>query len=148
VRALLFVLFHLVFAGGSPDGHPVKENKSVKVDLTLANPAVQPGGKGTILVSFTPIDGIHINADPPVTLNLEKNQFISLQGEPELSIDKENGFLSTSNPVEQAFHVSKKARSGEHSIKGTIIYYLCSDTEGWCTKFTQPITLKLNIQKK
>jgi hypothetical protein len=90
----------------------------------------------------------HITGDPPLTVKLEKNQFISLQGKPDISTDKESGFLSTSSPVEQAFHVSKKARPGEHILKGTIVYYFCSDTEGWCTRFAQPITLKLNIQKK
>jgi len=148
VHTFLFIFFHLVFAEGPSDGDPAKENKFAKVDVTLADAAVQPGGKGTIFVSFIPIDGIHINADPPITMKLEKNPFISLQGKPEISTDKESGFLSTSTPVEQGFYVSKKARSGEHIIKGTIVYYFCSDTEGWCTKFAQRITLKLNIQSK
>jgi hypothetical protein len=148
VYTFLFILFHLVFAGGPPDGDPTKENKFVKVDATLAKDTLQPGREGTILVSFTPIDGIHINIDPPVTVKLEKNSFISLQGKPEISTDKESGFLSTSAPIEQGFHVSEKAKSGEHIIKGTIVYYFCSDNEGWCRKFAQPITLHLSIQKK
>jgi hypothetical protein len=118
------------------------------VETTLANDTIQPGGKGTILVLFTPIDGIHINVDPPFTLTIEKNLFISLKGDPEISADKESGFLSTATPIQQRFYVSKRARSGRHIIKGTIIYYFCSDTEGWCTKFAQPLSLKLNIQKK
>jgi hypothetical protein len=148
MHTLLFVLFHLVFAGGSPNGHPAKENKFVKVDVTLANATLQPGGKGTILVSFSPIDGIHINVDPPITVKIEKNQFIALEGGPDVNTDKEIGFLSTSTPVEQHFNVSGKARSGEQTITGTIVYYFCSDTEGWCRKLSQRITLKLNIQKK
>ena len=148
MHMFLFVLFHFVFVGGSPDGQREKENKFVKVDVTLATAAVQSGGKGAILVSFTPIDGIHINVDPPLTVKLEKNRFISLQGKPDICTDKESGFLSTSTPVEQRFHVSEKAKPGEYTIKGTIVYYFCSDTEGWCRKFAQPITLKLNIQKK
>ena len=143
---VLFVL--LILPGRATDERPAKENRFVNVDVTLANAAVHPGGKGTILVSFTPIDGIHINVDPPVTVKIEKNRFIALEGEPDVSTDKESGFLSTSSPVEQRFHVSEKAISGEHTIKGTIVYYFCSDTEAWCTKFAQPITLKLNIQKK
>jgi hypothetical protein len=148
MHTFLFILFHLVFAGGSPDGYPAKENKFVKVNVTLAKDTLQPGGKGRILVSFSPIDGIHINVDPPFRLTIEKNRFFSLHGEPDISTDKESGFLSTSAPIEQGFYVFKKANSGEHIIKGTIVYYFCSDNEGWCRKLTQPITLKLNIQKK
>lgn len=145
---LLFALLPLSFVGAAGDERSTKENKFVKVEVSLAKALVQPGGRGTILLSFTPIDGIHINTDPPITVRLEKNWLISLQGEPDISTDKESGFLSTSMPVQQQFHVSPKAKSGEHTIKGTIVYYFCSDTEGWCRKLSQPITLTLNIQKK
>ena len=148
IHWLLLVLVHLALAVTGAGERPTKENKFVKVEVLLANAFVHPGGKGTILMSFTPIDGIHINTDPSITVKLEKNRLISLQGEPDFDTDKESGFLSTSTPVEQQFRVSQKAKSGEHTIKGTIVYYFCSDTEGWCRKLSQPVTLMLNIQKK
>lgn len=124
-----------------------QSNEYVRVESALAGNDVKAGGGGTILISFVPVDGIHINADPPVTVTIEKNRVLSLKGDPDVTVDKESEALSTSTPVEQRFTVSSKATPGEHTIKGTIIYYFCSDTEGWCRRFSQPMTLKLNIQK-
>lgn len=131
----------------SSGGSSGESNKYVRVETALANTDVKAGGNGTILISFVPVDGIHINADPPVRAKIQKNRLLSLKGDPDISIDKESGYLSTSTPVKQRFAVSSKATPGEHTVKGTIIYYFCSDTEGWCRKFSQPMTLKLSIQK-
>lgn len=144
--AVCFLISCLVITA-SPGGENSQSNKYVKVETAIASADVKAGGKGTILIFFVPVDGIHINAEPPVTMKLEKDRLLSLEGEPDFSTDKESGSMSTSTPVEQRFAVSSKAKPGEHTIKGTIVYYFCSDTEGWCRKFSQPMALKLNIHK-
>jgi len=143
------VLFlHLVFAGWIGGENLPPDNRFVKVDVSLADTLLQAGSKGKILVSFAPVDGIHVNVDPPVTVMVEKNRFIALHGEPDITADKETGFLSTVTPVVQGFSISRKAAPGPHHIKGTITYYFCSDTEGWCRKQSRTVMLTLNIQRQ
>ncbi|MBM2841143.1 MAG: hypothetical protein HW412_1671, partial [Bacteroidetes bacterium] len=116
--------------------------------ISLADTIVTQGGTGKIMIAFTPIDGIHINVDPPLSVKLERNTPFRFEGKLDISTDKESGYLSMSMPVEQRFAVTRKTKPGSHTIKGTLVYYFCSDTEGWCRKFTQPIALKLNVTKK
>ena len=141
---MLYAIIAPAFARQSP----AAENTYVKVSIALADTTVAQGGTGKILIAFDPIDGIHINADPPVIVKIARNASFRLEGNPDISTDKESGYLSTSMPVEQRFAVTRKAKPGGHDIKGTLVYYFCSDTEGWCRKFTQPIALKLNVVKK
>lgn len=124
-----------------------QSNSFVRVETVLARTDLEAGGSGSMLISFTPVDGIHITAEPPVTVRVERNRLVSLKRGPNIRIDKESKFLSTSQPVEQQFIVSKKAKPGEYSVEGTITYYFCSDAEGWCRKASQPVTLKLTIRK-
>jgi hypothetical protein len=133
----------------APGDNPVaRENKYVQVDVTLESNTVIAGTEGAILFAFTPVEGIHINADPPVEVAIGKNPEVTLQGDPDISTDKETGFLSTSSPVRQRFSVSSTATPGTYSLKGTIVYYFCSDTQGWCTKFRQRVTLKLIVARR
>lgn len=143
----MLLLFH-VLAIPVPGGPATKENKYVRVEIRLEDTTVAPGADGAILFGFTPAEGIHVNTDPPVEIEIEKNRAVTLHGDPDLTVDKETGFLSTSSPVRQQFSVSPAASPGEYSIQGTIVYYFCSDTQGWCTKFKQPVTLKLIVPKR
>jgi len=144
----IFVALVLHLLSPSPrGGSSESDNRFVKVEASLANTLFHPGDKGKILVSFTPIDGIHINIDPPVELKIKKNSLIDLRGQPDMTADKETGFLSAVNPVEQSFSISTKAAPGTHSITGTITYFFCSDIEGWCRKQSQPVRLTLNIRR-
>ena len=143
----LLMFIHLLYAAW-PGGESGQDNRFVKVDVSLADTLLQPGSKGKILVLFTPVDGIHINADPPVSVKINRNRLMSLRGDPDITTDKETGFLSASTPVEQRFSVSQTAVAGEHRITGTIVYYFCSDTEGWCRKQSQAVTFRLNIRRQ
>lgn len=139
------VLIHL-FQGNLPAEKPLpQENECVKLEVTLADTCVRPGKLGTILVTFAPIEGIHINANPAVEMTLGHNDVFALYGESEMTVNKENGFLSTRTPVKQQFLVSSEAKPGEYTLKGTLVYYFCSDDEGWCRKFTQSIALTLHV---
>jgi hypothetical protein len=143
------ILFMCLFLGPLPaEKQQTNENQYVKVNVTLSDSTLAPGGRGRIHLAFSPIDGIHINIDPAVEVSLKNNRVAKLQGDPEMGINKESGFLSTSHPVEQEFSVLPFANPGTYRLSGTIVYYFCSDTEGWCRKFRQPITLKLHVARK
>ena len=122
-----------------------QENKYVAITAVLKQQVIKQGDETAILVTLAPVDGIHITADPPVQIQLARNPSFLPLGSPDLQIEKASGFLATSVPVQQRIRVSPKTRPGEHTIKGTIVYYFCSEDEGWCRKFSQRIALKLNV---
>ncbi len=143
------VIFLICFFLGIPSAEKQKvmENQYVKVNVALPD-SVEAGGRGRILLAFSPADGIHVTVDPTMEVSLKKNRVFTIQGDPEVSIDKESGFLSSSHPVEQRFSISPSTKPGMYSMKGTIVYYFCSDAEGWCRKFVQPISLTLHVVGK
>jgi hypothetical protein len=146
-RYIAFILLPSFLAVTFGSEAPEKENKYVKVRVALASDTVRTGSRSTILITLSPSNGIHINVDPAVEVTLEKNKFVTLDGEPEMSTDKETGFLATSAPVEQQIDINALARPGRYVVKGTIVYYFCSDAQGWCTKFAQPFSLRVNVTK-
>ena len=141
---ILFFLFSCAIAGG--DGEQ-KENIYVKTAVSLSHQTLRPGERGEILVAFTPIDGIHINVRPPVKIGVDAEKILSINGAIKQAVDANTGYLAPGMPVKQAFRLHSNAQSGEYSIKGTCTYFFCSDAEGWCTKFSQPIELTLTIMK-
>lgn len=148
VQICALLLTPLLLCTTPVDGSSPSENKYVHVEIALQDTTIAAGTDGAILLAFSPVDGIHINTDPPVEFAIEKNSPITLTGDPDITADKETGFLSTSSPIRQQFRVSTEATPGTHFVKGTIVYYFCSDTQGWCTKFKQSVTLKLIVANR
>ncbi len=117
----------------------------VKVSASFSKEAFRKGEKGEILIAFAAERGYHINVDPPVELAIDSGKVIQLKGKLALPVDKSNGYLSTRSPVRQTISVPKTVTPGEHLMKATVTYYYCSDAEGWCVKYRQPVTLSFTV---
>ena len=133
----------LLSAGTTGGASP--ENKYVKVEITVVPQALRPGNEGELLARFSPIEGIHVNVDPPVEFRFDSAQVLVLKDDIDLPLDKETGYLDHASPARQTFVVPTNSPPGEYLIKGKIVYYYCSDEEGWCTRFTQPLELTLKV---
>lgn len=140
----LIMLFAVLLATGTTK-EKASENKYVKVHVSVVPETLKRSNEGELLVRFLPVDGIHVNTDPPMEFRFHSTQILTLKGEPDFALDKETGYLATASPVRQRFIVATHARPGEHIVKGAVVYYYCSDDEGWCTKFTQPVELPLKV---
>lgn len=126
---------------------PTPANEYVKFELSLDQKKLKPGTNGQLLISLMPKKGIHINLQPPLDLMLEKNPAITLAGKPELArvrVDTSD-YLDASKPIKQSFTLAKSAKKGSVTLKGTLTYFYCSDSEGWCSRFKQPINLTLTV---
>ena len=49
--------------------------------------------------------------------------------------------------VKQQFQLSPGAPHGPVTLKGTLTYYFCSDKEGWCSKYKQPVEIALTVRR-
>ncbi len=124
-------------------------NKYVSCRTTISRTSFKPGEIATLLVTLTPQKGIHINTVPPITFAANDSASVTLVGNLKYStvnVDT-SVFVKTSKPVTQSFSISKSAKPGSYVLKGTLTYFYCSDAEGWCSKFKQPIAITINVKK-
>lgn len=120
-------------------------NKSVTVEITLKETSLASGATGEMAISFAPAAGIHINRTPAPEFALDSSSAASLSGR--LVLPKGTEYLSTAPPVRQQFRLSHDAKPGLVSLKGTLTYYFCSDKEGWCSKYKQPVEIALTVRR-
>jgi hypothetical protein len=142
VFSLFAVLLPLVVPASTP---AVLERREVRCDIHLASSALKPGATGEIVLMFSPEEGIHINTDPAIAFTFDSSSSIRFVGITSLPKAAKTGYLDPSKPVRCTFVVNKSTKRGKHTLKGTVQYYFCSDTEGWCNRFSQPIELTFTV---
>jgi hypothetical protein len=101
---------------------------------------------GDLSVRFTPNDGIHINTEPMFEVVLDKSSVFEISGNPRFkSSDKE--YLDHSHPVVYTLKAKKGTAPGTHRLTGKVMYFYCSDADGWCNRFVQPFDISVEISK-
>ncbi len=141
VPALLMTAFLLTAT--RPAGS--EERREVKCDIQLASASMKAGATGEIILTFMPDEGIHINTDPAMEFEFAKDPTVHFTGITSLPKAPKTGYLDARRPVKYGFTLDKKIRKGKHTVTGTVRYYFCSDAEGWCNRFSQPIHLTFTV---
>jgi|GEM_PF-855574 len=145
--ARLLVLYFLSFATllSASEKKTFTANSHVKVEMDA--PAHLPLTKNGALKFFlTPNDGIHINTEPMFELKLDKSSNFELTGNPNFS-KNEKGYLDITKPIEYTVKVKNGVQAGTYTLKATLYYFYCSDQEGWCNRFSQPVDLTITVTR-
>ena len=146
-----YFVFILLFLSGFDfvlgDDKPKIENEYVTASITLRPSKLRAGNSGELLISLKPKKGIHINLQPKAELKLEISDAFILTDSLIIPKSKKTGFVDSEKPIRQMFKLSPKLSPGTVTLNGTLTYYYCSDAEGWCSKFKQPIQLKAIVKK-
>ena len=121
----------------------VTANPYVSCKFEVNKKSFRPGSKGELLITLTPVKGIHINLAPAITVELDSGGTIVKRGTAQ--IPGKEKFLDVTKSIRQPFFVSPSGGPAKVAIKGTITYYYCSDAEGWCSKFKQPFELSIIV---
>ncbi len=124
-----------------------QENTHVRSDIRLTSTTMTRGGTGEIILYLTPNEGIHINTDPVMEFEFEKQSSVRFLGITSLPTNAKTGYLNTEQPIKYSFALDKNISKGKHSIRGTVRYFFCSDTEGWCNRFVQLIDLRYTVTR-
>jgi hypothetical protein len=90
-------------------------NKSVTVEVTPNDTLVAPGATVELAMKFTPVEGIHINLQPPLDFKSDTASGLAPSGG--LVLPKGSPYLNTSAPVIQRFQVPKDAKPGRLTLK-------------------------------
>src|ERR1700690_2799655 len=140
--SLLLLLLFLCSAPLPSNGAAIRQ---VTCEIRLTSATLKPGGKGEIVVSFAPEEGMHINTDPAVEFEFEKDPLVHFTGVTSMPKVEKTGYLDTKRPIKYSFTLDDKIKKGKHTLKGTVRYFFCSDTEGWCNRSSQPIQLTFTV---
>ncbi len=142
---LALILVHaLAIAAGRPAA-----NDYVKAEISLATKGMKVGGAGELVIRLTPKPGIHVNVVPPMSIKLDEGQEFRASGNLQYTaVAKDTTrILDATKPIRQSLLVSGSARPGRYTLKGTLTYYYCSDADGWCSRFRQPIGLDVAVRR-
>lgn len=121
------------------------QNEHVKLVLSV-QATVSEKTAATISFTFTPLEGIHVNTVPNIELKLEKDSPFELVGKPKFA-KTEKDYLDITQPVIVTVKAKKNSSAGRSVIKGKLNYFYCSDKDGWCNRFSQPIEIAIEITK-
>ncbi|MBI4548177.1 MAG: hypothetical protein HY707_09360 [Ignavibacteriae bacterium] len=143
IVALSLVLPPVGLAGGT-----IKpENQHVTFNITAKPSELKVGVQGRLLISLKPKQGFHIVIIPPMQITFDSLCGIQLIDKPDIPQTTNKEYVDTSKPITQKFALATTLKPGAATIKGILTYFYCSDAEGWCSKFKQPIELTIKVLK-
>lgn len=122
-------------------------------DVTAAFvPPAKPGAGGAIAVSFLAHDpDVHINEEPAPRLRLDPEQstLLDRQPPPPKSVpvfDPEVArYLDLKKPVQFPVAFAPKAARGAHTVKANVIFFYCSQREGWCRRGSADVEVGVTV---
>jgi hypothetical protein len=123
-------------------------SEHVKVTFKAKEATLRQGAKGTILVTLTPAKGIHINLEPAIAASIEKTPgILGIADSLAPPKNRKTGYLNTAKPIHLTYNIAPDAKPGRTFVAGTIVYTLCSEADGWCSKARQTFKVPVVIQK-
>ncbi len=147
MKSLLFVSLAVFFVSTmvfSGEPAPVT-NPWVQASFRFSPAKVRAGSTTELRISLKPRKGIHIVVQPPIDVKIDTNSSIASAGKVIVPVAADTEHLDTTTPLRVSIALAKNAGTGTVSVKGTLIYYYCSDAEGTCNKFKQPLDLRLKV---
>ncbi len=120
-------------------------NKFVRYKGGIDKLTFKRGAKGFLTFTLNPDKGIHINSDPAPSFVFDSTCGIAADGKLEVPKDEKTKFVSKKLPIKQGFLIPAGVTTGTVSIRGTLTYYYCSDAEGWCSRFKQPVEISVKV---
>jgi hypothetical protein len=115
-------------------------------------PPVSANGAAAIAVTLAPKDTtIVVNERPAPRLSLDPAQTVLVDKQPpRLSsgapVDPSQArYLDPRIPVRFPVALAPSAPSGTHVVKGSVTFYYCSKSEGWCKKGTSEIAVDVTV---
>jgi hypothetical protein len=135
------------------------ENEYVKVTGPSEPIKVTVDKESTAEIYLKPVEGIHINLEPPIKIELLSSKGVTQIKEEKKAtpqktddklktVEKKDGeYFDPSKPVLVKFKVGKDIGSGKTEIKAKVTYFYCSDKEGWCSQGRDEVIIPVVVSK-
>lgn len=132
---------------GPPAAAGPSDTSFVAVEVRFEPSTVAPGGRGTVEIRFVPADDIHINADPPLAVRLDASPLHLSGGRLEVKTGGDESYVDTAVPVRHEVLIAPDAVAGRATLTGEVVYYYCSDLEGWCRRAAREFSLPVLVEE-
>src|SRR5579862_7946705 len=131
---ILILLIACISLAYPADKSTRKANDNVIFSVSAKEHFARPNGKLTLLFHLLPKDGYHINIEnkPAMVVKLDSPSVAKLIGAPIVSALPKTVFLDDSKPASQVITLADSLSAGTITLHGTLMYYYCSEKEGWC----------------
>ncbi len=131
--------------------------ENVKITARAAPDTVRVGKETRLLFQMQPQEGLHLNVEPAITLELIDAKNFALVAK-KFTPDSTSKTLTTKDgykifdprhaqPVSFAVKVEKGAKPGRYPLRAKLTYYYCSDAEGWCSFAHEEFVINLVVLK-
>ena len=144
MKTILLLAFICIFTTAA-EKSTFTTNDHVKVEM-LSPSKLAIAKPGAVTFHFIPIDGIHINAEPMFELKLDKDSQFEVTGEPRYT-KNEKEYIDIKKPIEFSIKTKSGTKPGTYQLKAKLYYFYCSDKEGWCNRFSQPIECSATVTR-
>lgn len=121
-----------------------QQNPHVRIEAKAPS-AMKAGAAQDVKITFRPTKGIHINLDPSPEIETAKASVVATIGTLSASKDA-HGYLNAAKPAVVPVTIAADAPKGRQTLKLRIVYYLCSDKEGWCNRDEQTIDIPVTVK--
>ncbi len=115
-------------------------------------PPAKPGASGAIEVTFVPRDpDVHINEEPAPRLKIDFEQSALVDKQAPLprsvpTFDPDTArYLDLKKPVRFPVAFGPRAPKGPQSVKVNVVYFYCSQREGWCRRGTADLEVAVTV---
>src|SRR5207247_3228032 len=139
----LSLFFVLVAGAASP--------KHFDVAASFVPPA-KPCAAGVIAVSFLARDhDVHITEEPAPRLKLDPEQSALLDKQPPppkpapVNDPEATRYLDLTKPVRFPVAFAPNAARGAQTVKASVVFFYCSQREGWCRRGTADIEVGVTV---
>ncbi len=140
---IFFALLMTLFFSPTKERLLFTDNEHIKLEIQKPD-KISISKLDKIKFSFEPVVGIHVNTNPLFELKLEKNSVFEIIGKPQFQ-KNEKDYLDSNIPVEFSFKTKNGTNTGTQKLKGKLNYFYCSDKDGWCNRFSQPIDVIIEV---
>ncbi len=140
---IILTLLVIVFLSPTKEQLLLNDNEHIKLEIQKPD-KISIAKANEISFLFEPIVGIHVNTNPLFELKLEKNSPFEIVGKARFQ-KNEKDYLDINTPVAFSFKVNKGTNVGTQTLKGKLNYFYCSDKDGWCNRFSQPIDVSIEV---
>lgn len=147
IRSLIFMLLFFGLASVTFCADQKKINEFVDVKLSLKQKVVKPGSTCDLLIRFKPKQGIHINFEPPISVKFDSTTYLNKIDKLIIPRKPKQEYLDTKQELVQKFSIANDTPTGDIVLKGTLIYFYCSGSDGWCSRYKHPFEVSVKIKK-
>jgi hypothetical protein len=143
---ILIFIFIWGFTYSSFCGETPKKNEYVDIQIKIKQNEFKPGSTGELEIRFKTKEGIHINFEPPISLKFDSTALLYKVEKLNVPRKPKQEYLNTAQPLIQKFTLAKNISTGTSIIKGTLTYFYCSGSDGWCSRFKYPFEVPIKIK--